>query len=53
MRKVPKSNEDEVIAVFFDHAVQFRDLVRAVLKIGVHGDDHIALDDFKAFVECG
>ena len=33
---------DEVVAVFTDHAVELRYLVRAVLQVCVHGDDHIS-----------
>ena len=33
----------EVVSVFLNHPVEFRNLVGAVLKVGIHGDDHIAL----------
>lgn len=42
---------DEVVAVLGDHAVEFRDLVRRVLKIGIHGDDHTSAGTGEACVE--
>ena len=32
----------QIIAVFHDHSTQFRNFLRAVLKVGVHGDDYLA-----------
>ena len=44
---------DEVIAVAHDHAVEFRDLVGGVLKVGVHSDDHVAFGGGESGVERG
>ena len=39
----------QVVAVLAYHTVQFGYLVRAVLKVGVHGDDHVS----GGFTEAG
>ena len=43
----------EVVAFFFYHAVELRHLVRAVLQVGIHGDDHIALCGGESGVKGG
>ena len=43
----------EVIAVLFDHLVEFGNLIGAVLEVGIHSDDHVAFDDLEAFVQRG
>ena len=41
----------QVESVFGDHAVQLRNLVRRVLHVGIHGDDHIALCRLETVVQ--
>jgi len=41
----------EVVAVLSYHAVQFGYLVGRVLKVGIHGDDHITLGLGKATIQ--
>ena len=43
----------EVVAIAGDHAVELGNLVGRVLKVGVHGDDHVALGAGEAGVEGG
>ena len=42
----------QVIALLSDHAIQFGNLVGAVLQVGIHGDDHIALGAHESRVQC-
>ena len=42
---------DDVVAVFADHAIEFGNLVGAVLQIRVHGDHHVALRAVEAAME--
>ena len=44
---------DDVVALFRDHPVQFRDFVRGVLQVRVHRDDDVALRGREALVEGG
>ncbi len=44
---------DEVESVFLDHAEEFGDFVGAVLQVGIHGDDDVALDGVETGVEGG
>ena len=43
----------QVKAVLGDHPVQFGNLVRRVLQVSVHRDDHIALRSLESAVQCG
>ena len=40
----------EVIAVLHNHLVEAGDFVGRVLKVGIHGDDHVALCLFESAV---
>lgn len=42
----------QVIAFFGNHSVQLGNFVRAVLQVGVHSDDHVALGGGEARVQC-
>ena len=44
---------NQVVALFRDFPVEFRNLIGAVLQVGVHGDYHIALRGFKTHVQSG
>ena len=44
---------DQVVSLFGNHPVQFRDFVRRVLQIGVHRDHDVAPGRFEAAVESG
>lgn len=41
----------EVVALFCDHSVQFGNFIRAVLKIRVHGNDHISFRASESDIE--
>ena len=41
----------QIVAFFGDHSVEFRNLVRRVLQVGVHRDYDIALCRFESAVE--
>ena len=42
---------DKIVAIFRDHAIQFGDLVRTILQVRVHRDDHIALGTLEPAVQ--
>ena len=42
----------EVISLFHNHLVESRNLIRGILKIGIHGDDNIALGFFETTEKC-
>ena len=44
---------NDIVALFLDHPVQFRDLVRGVLQVRVHGDDDVAFRRREALVQGG
>ena len=46
---LPSANQ--VVALFANHAHEVRNLVGAVLQVGVHGDDHVALGRLKSDVK--
>ena len=41
----------QVVAVDRNHAIEFGDFVGAVLQVGIHGDDHIALGPQETGIE--
>ena len=43
----------EIVALLSYHAIQARDLVRRILQVGIHSDDHITLGTGKATVQGG
>ena len=43
----------EIITILGNHAVELRNLVRTILEVGIHCDDHITLSLFKTSVQCG
>ena len=44
---------DDIVAVLGNHPVEFRDFVRGVLEVCVHGDDDIALCRRESLIEGG
>ena len=47
---LPAGNHVE--ALFRDHLIQFRDLIRAILQVSIHSNDDIALSGLEASVQC-
>ena len=41
----------KVITLFLDHLIESGDLIRRILQIGIHRDDHVTLCLFKATIE--
>lgn len=41
----------KVVAILHNHPIKLRNLVRAVLKVGVHSNNHIALGAFESHVK--
>ena len=44
---------DQIIAIFFNKTVEFRNFIRAILQICIHSNDNITLSDSKSLVQSG